>query len=166
MGVYLTRDSGPPIVAAFPMMNSNSVPRFSGSGQCPDPAEAAAWPLAAADLRALQQYRLNMMMVGRPSSTESVLVALEQILEKPVTFWQPAAHLTLPTAGGTLVLRNVSEMTPAEQSVVCAWLEHYRHRTQVISTSTRPLMPLLGRRVFSDVLYYRLNMLYLELPVE
>ena len=122
--------------------------------------------LPATDLRVLQQYRPNLMIVGSVSSTESELLALLPTFADPVTVWQPGTPLALPSAGGTLILRNVSNLAPSEQSALFGWLDCDRHRAQVISTSTRPLMPLLEQGEFFDGLYYRLNVVCLELPAE
>jgi hypothetical protein len=122
--------------------------------------------LPAAELCVLREHRPHVMLVGSVSSTESVLLDLQPAFAAPVTFWQPGSRLALPSAGGTLVLRNVNGLTPTEQSALFDWLDRDRHLTQVISTSTRSLMPLLEQGVFSDALYYRLNTVYFELPVK
>ncbi len=80
-----------------------------------------------------------------------------------MTFWQPGADLALPS-GGTLLLRKVSNLTAAEQSTLLDWLNCDGQRTQVISTSPQALVPLVEQGLFSDVLYYRLNPFYVELP--
>ena len=95
-----------------------------------------------------------------------MLLALQPGFAHPVTVRQAGTLLALPSAGGTLVLRNVSDLTATEQYALFRWIDRDRDRTQVISTSTRPLMPLLEQGVFSDSLYYQLNTMYLELPAE
>jgi Sigma-54 interaction domain len=163
MEVYLTRDLPGADSCAFPIMSVRALPRFPKRGHMPAQATSL---LPAAELCVLREHRSNVMLVGSVASTESVLLALQPAFAAPVTSWQPGSRLALPSAGGTLVLRNVPDLTPTEQSALFDWLDRDRRRTQVISTSTRPLMPLLEQGVFSDALYYRLNTVYLELPAE
>jgi hypothetical protein len=148
---------------AFPAMNSKVLYPIPWRGRVP--AEGTSL-LPATELRVLQEYRPNLMIVGGGSSIESVLLGLQPGFAHPVTVRQAGPLLALPSAGGTLVLRNVSDLTATEQYALFRWLDRDRHRTQVISASTRPLMPLLEQGVFSDSLYYQLNTMYLELPAE
>jgi transcriptional regulator of acetoin/glycerol metabolism len=118
---------------------------------------------SASDCSFALRHRRSTLIVGPVSATEAVLLTLGPSLTGPVTRWQPGADLVLP-AGGTLVLRNVSELTSTEQSALRDWLEQDHRRTQVISTAAQSVVPLVERGLFSDVLYYRLNLVYIELP--
>ena len=161
--VYLTPGSRAQIVAPSRQMSLRAVHSFPRRGQVP--AEATS-VLPVIERRVLQQYRPNLLIVGGVSSIESLLLTLQPMLADPVTVWQSGALLALPSAGGTLMLRNVSDLAATEQHALFRWLDRDRHRTQVISTSTRSLMPLLEQGTFSDALYYLLNTMYLELPDE
>jgi transcriptional regulator of acetoin/glycerol metabolism len=58
----------------------------------------------------------------------------------------------------------VWNLSSTEQSALLDWLDRDRRGTQVISTSPQSLVPLVEQGRFSDVLYYRLNLVYIELP--
>jgi hypothetical protein len=120
--------------------------------------------LSAVDRSIFRRHRPSMMLVGPASATEALLLQLEPSFADPLTLWQPGAELALPSAGGTLLLRKVSALTAAQQSTLLDWFDRDQRRTQVISTASQSLLPLLERGLFSDVLYYRLNPLYVELP--
>jgi hypothetical protein len=55
------------------------------------------------------------------------------------------------------VLRDVHGLTPADQLELLDWLELAEGRTQVVSTSSTPLLPRVHSGEFIDTLYYRLN---------
>jgi hypothetical protein len=63
---------------------------------------------------------------------------------------------------GSMVLRDVDFLTPREQRRLFEWLAT-SNRTQVVSTASAPLLPLVEARVFNDALYYRLNTVYIDL---
>jgi hypothetical protein len=120
--------------------------------------------LSAVDRSIFRRHRPSMLLVGPVSATEALLLQLEASFADPLTLWQPGSELTLPSAGGTLILRKVSALSTAQQVTLLAWLDRDQRRTQVVSTAPESLLPLLERGLFSDVLYYRLNPLYIELP--
>jgi hypothetical protein len=146
---------------SIPLMTLRAVPHIPYDRD--EPGDAAAG-FSAAERRILIRHRPSALIVGPVSATEAVLLTLEPSLVDPLTFWQPGADLAFPSPGGTLILRNVSNLTSNEQSALLGWLDRDRRGTQIISTSPQPLMPLLEKGLFSDVLYYRLNLVYIELP--
>jgi transcriptional regulator of acetoin/glycerol metabolism len=52
---------------------------------------------------------------------------------------------------------------PADQCRLLTWLEMSGGRIQVVSTTTSPLLPLVESGVFHDTLYYRLNVVCVDL---
>jgi len=62
----------------------------------------------------------------------------------------------------TLVVRSVSALDRDQQQALLAWLDAPGNRMQVISTTTDPLYPLVSRGAFLANLYYRLNVLLLD----
>jgi DNA-binding NtrC family response regulator len=63
--------------------------------------------------------------------------------------------------GGTLVLLNVNRMDAADQQRLNTWLEDWRSKPRVISTSQVSLVPMMRAGLFLESLYYRLNTLCL-----
>jgi len=138
-------------------------PRVSRMG-ADAPLLLAALRVPQTERRILVEHRANALVVGSAPSTEAVLLALEPLLLDPLTLWQPASPLTLPERGGTLVMRNVGQLSATAQATLVEWFGRDTFDTQVISTSPVPLYPLVEQGRFSDTLYYRLNTVYVELP--
>jgi hypothetical protein len=107
--------------------------------------------------------RQNMLLEGPAAWTEAVLFLLEPHLRTPVAWRRPRAPFALPTGEcGALVLENVAALGGGEQARLLAWLDDPSHRTQLVSTTPRALFPLVMRGLFDETLYYRLNVLLLQ----
>ena len=55
------------------------------------------------------------------------------------------------------MLHDVGALTTDDQLRLLDWLERAEGRTQVVSTSSAPLLPRVHAGSFIDTLYYRLN---------
>jgi transcriptional regulator of acetoin/glycerol metabolism len=64
---------------------------------------------------------------------------------------------------GALVVHDISALTAPEQDRLLGWLDDPHRRTQVVCTTTEPLFPLVARGLFDETLYYRLNVILLQL---
>jgi DNA-binding NtrC family response regulator len=72
-------------------------------------------------------------------------------------------RLDLPAGDGTLILEHVDALDRDQQRALLEWLDDPRHAdTQVISTTPVSLYPSVSRDLFLSELYYRLNVIYLE----
>ena len=78
-----------------------------------------------------------------------------QTLRLPGTFVLPEDH------GGTLLLWDASRLTLDQQIRLNDWMGVRRVRTQVISVTTTPLLPLVEDGRFLEGLYYRMNVVSL-----
>lgn len=112
----------------------------------------------------LCRYRCNTLLVGPGDATERLLMLLRPYLRSP-TVWKGREHaaLELPHECGVLVLQNVSALSMHDQATVVRWLD--THRTQLISTTTQPLFPLIALGLFDEALYYRLNVMLLTVAL-
>ena len=63
----------------------------------------------------------------------------------------------MPEAG-TVVLRDLPDLDRGAQRALFHWLDVQGGRVQVISVAPAPLFPLVVGGVFSEALFYRLNM--------
>ena len=111
----------------------------------------------------------NAIFEGPEHATEGLLQLLEPSLRTPSIWKRASLPLELPHNGcGALVLRNVYALDRREQAALLKWLD--TERTQVISTTTHPLFPLIAKELFDEALYYRLNVTLMiidsALPVE
>jgi DNA-binding NtrC family response regulator len=64
---------------------------------------------------------------------------------------------------GTLVLENVSALNKSEQKLLLQRMQEYPLPDRVICTTLPTLRRLVARRIFSEELYYRINVISLEL---
>jgi sigma-54-interacting transcriptional regulator len=115
------------------------------------------------DWRLIVTARPNILLEGAPEATD---VIVGEAIE-----WLPAPHATwcgAPPCGdrpATLVVRSISSLDQDQQHSLFDWLEAPGTRVQVISTTSEPLYPMVGRGAFLESLYYRLNVLRLDLAV-
>jgi hypothetical protein len=72
--------------------------------------------------------------------------------------------LTLPPSDevSTLILHDVSALSLGEQQVLSDWLSRKTRGSQVVATSSVALFPLVQSGAFQTMLYYRLNLIYVE----
>jgi hypothetical protein len=106
----------------------------------------------------------SLLLQGPKASTQAALHFLTPHLASPV-FWKPGgAQLELPeSGGGVLVLHDVGDLTREAQARLMRWLDHSVERKQVVSTSEYSLFGLVARGLFDEALYYRLNVVLLNL---
>jgi len=113
---------------------------------------------SAADLRCATIAQHRILLEGPAVSIEVVLSLLAPYLREPVTWNRGGEPLELPSDNcGALVLQNVSRLNRHDQTRLLAWLNDSAHQTQILSTTTSPLFPLVCANQFDATLYYRLN---------
>jgi len=125
------------------------------------------WRLARAahdDLRRMGMPRVNVLLVGAGGMTRNVVGMLLRDRDEPIASWSPGERLLLPPVarGGTVVLHEVGALSHDDQLHLLDWLEHAVARTQVISTTSGPLLPLVQTGGFIETLFYRLNTVCLD----
>ena len=119
--------------------------------------------VTADDWHVLQTTRPNVLLIGSDAAVAGFLDLLLPLLVPPITQGH-SARLVLPAdSGGTFILRDVSQLDARSQQRLAGWLTASGHRTQVISTSSSPLYPLVERGALSAPLYYGLNVIMLTL---
>jgi sigma-54-interacting transcriptional regulator len=104
--------------------------------------------------------RPNALLEGPPEATDAILGEAMEWLAEPHATWSGAPLSNDRPA--TLVVRSVSALDGDQQRALLAWLDAPGDRIQVISTTTDPLYPLVDRGAFLPNLYYRLNVLLLD----
>jgi Sigma-54 interaction domain len=103
------------------------------------------------------------LLIGSAASVDAALVRLLPDLRPPLVHWRPWAVGELPqTTTGTLVMWDVESLSKGQQAQLLVWMEN-RPAVQVISISECPLFPLVRQKEFLDSLYYRLNVVCVEL---
>jgi transcriptional regulator of acetoin/glycerol metabolism len=109
----------------------------------------------------------NLLVEGSESAVEATIFALTPHLAHPIHSWQPTSPLELDAdAEGTLVLRDVDQLASGQQERLLQWFDARRARVQVIATASRPLFALVEGGTFLADLYYRLNVVCLDLAAD
>jgi hypothetical protein len=110
----------------------------------------------------LSTTRPNLLLEGPETQVQAVVVALSPLLAPPLTAWcgggLPDEHR------GTLIVQEVHRLDDIQQRQLMMWLDDAVGSVQVIATTSAPLFFLVERGAFLDVLYYRLNILRVEVP--
>jgi hypothetical protein len=120
---------------------------------------ALSFGVAADDWTVLQTARPNVLLIGTDQAVAGFLPLLLPLLQPPVVD-SPGPTLTLPTGpGGTLIVRDVQRLAAGDQERLTAWMAEPSRRTQVISTASCQLYPLVERKVLSESLFYNLNVI-------
>jgi len=110
--------------------------------------------------------RSNLLLVGSSSDTDAMLVALKPYLDEPLRQHKPETGVPVPQPReGTLILLEVDRLDGEQQVQLDRWLDRFdeRGRVQVVSTASEPLFSLVETGAFLANLYYRLNVVRMDL---
>ena len=118
---------------------------------------------AGDDWLVLLDTRANMLVIGSEAATAAFVHAATPHVRSPV---QSLSGGVLPPrlpGDGTLILRDVDALDGDQQERLLRWLcEPLHSHTQVISLTTTTLYLRVQAGMFSDRLYYRLNVIHFE----
>ena len=119
-----------------------------------------------AEWDAVFQGNHNFLLVGTASATNEMLVAMTPHLPAPLQRYNSKAGRQVPQpSDGTLILLEVARLDAKQQIELLRWLEQFDHRShvQVVSTTSKPLFSLVERGAFLADLYYKLNVVRIDL---
>jgi hypothetical protein len=121
-----------------------------------------AWRL---ELKMAALQRTNLMLAGAGAVPVLLDMLGLELLNERVLSWHPGEPLDLPSHRrvATFILHDVDQLTPADQQALLQWLDLAAGRIRVISTTEEPLWARVTRGEFDEALYYRLNVVYLDL---
>ncbi len=118
--------------------------------------------LPVEELLRLSSAQTNLLLEGEESQVETMLTAVVPSLPRPVTTWGGSA--SLPTLReGTLIVPLVNRFDDDQQRQLLHWIEDTGGTVRVIATTPGSLFRLVQRGMFLDALYYRLNIIRVEL---
>ena len=105
--------------------------------------------------------RLNLLLIATDVDPRELLEALRWDCPEPIMTWTPGEVLVLPANAhaGTLLLEDVSALTLDDQRRLYGWLEASTGWMQVVSITSRSLLPSIQEGTFLEILYYRLNII-------
>jgi hypothetical protein len=117
------------------------------------------------DCQLARTARVNLMLVHSEDVTHTVTELILPDLLNALTTWCPGESLDLPLAQqqGTLVIRDVDALPFQDQLRLLEWLDSAPRGNQVISTTQVPLHECVESGEFLDVLFYRLNVVTVEI---
>ena len=121
-----------------------------------------------AECLSLQASQQNVLLEGPEPALKGFLDVLIPHVMTPVLWDQPGVPRELGAGvHGTLILRDVGELSAEAQERVLQWLDDASldGQIQIVSTSATPLFPLVERGLFDSRLYYRLNVVLLDLQL-
>jgi hypothetical protein len=124
-------------------------------------------PDLQADWGVAVRTQLNLLLEGSPSDTAERLAALKPHVREPLYAFRPTAGACVPQPHeGTLILLEVARLDVAQQTTLLRWLDTFDGRVPVwiVSTSSEPLFSFVESGAFPAELYYRLNVVLIELP--
>jgi hypothetical protein len=120
---------------------------------------------AADDWQLAVTVPVNVLMVGPDEVTKSAVAAISPWLSDPGLTIRPdgLAHLPAAERSGALILEDLCDFVMADQRRLADWLQENAGRARIISTSRQPLASMLSAGLFLEALYYRLNVIYIEM---
>jgi hypothetical protein len=119
--------------------------------------------IQAGDWNTFVGSRANAIVVGTEEAALGVWTAVWPSLQKPI-HWVEAERLSLPRRpAGTLILQGADALSACDQQLLFEWLEGDARATRILTTTHRPLFPLVESGNFLEALYYRLNVVLLVL---
>jgi hypothetical protein len=123
-------------------------------------------PSVQRDLLVARTTRANTLLAGTDRLVTKLLpFAVPELTHAAIVWCKEGPLRLLPSSMGvgTVVLRDVDALTREDQRRLCDWIDYRRSGIQVVSTTSASLLSLVEMRAFDDELYYRLNMIYIEL---
>jgi hypothetical protein len=115
---------------------------------------------------AISYGRRNFLLAGQPSAVDAMLASMLSHFLEPIRLFAPDTDCALPLpAEGTLILMEIAHLKGSQQSQLVAWLDAFNRSAavQIVSTTSRQMMPLVESGEFRAELYYRLNVIRIDL---
>jgi hypothetical protein len=115
------------------------------------------------DWSTLQGRHPNVLVSGPRAATRAFILEITPSLRSPIRLLDCDGRLDLPTESGTIVLKDVDALSRREQERLTQWLDNAQPSAwQMIALTTIPLYRHVQTGSFLDALYYRLNIVHLE----
>ena len=115
----------------------------------------------------LQGRHPNVLVTGPRDATRAFLTAIMPSLRQPIHHLACKTPLSLPTVSGTIILDDVDALPLEEQQGLVRWLDAAQcASSQTVALTTVPLYGQVQAGAFLDTLYYRLNVVHLQVSRE
>jgi hypothetical protein len=138
--------------------DEETVPAFGASQERNAPAPYIS-SLTQWERRIAHAARLNLLLIATDVDRRDVVDVLRCDCPEPLITWRPGETLMLPppTESGTLLLEDLSALPLDDQRRLYGWLDASTGWMQVVSITSRSLLPSIEAGAFLETLYYRLN---------
>ena len=104
--------------------------------------------------------RPNVLITCLPDELLVIQSRLERVAVQPVHTCVVGVSLEWPSlTSGTMIVRDLAELTMPQQIALYDWLTERAGQVQVLGLTTAALAPLVERGLFLQALYSRLNLL-------
>jgi len=118
------------------------------------------------DERIARLTRANLFVVGADDVVAQLVSSLWPYLDPPVAVRRRGEPLGLAPISrpiGTIVVYDVDTLTHDEQQALKLWVCAGNGNSRVVSTASTSLLPMVEAGLFDDALYYRLNVVTIDL---
>jgi hypothetical protein len=108
--------------------------------------------------------RANVLVVGPDDVLRRLLDTVLPNLREPISRLAPGHSPLLPVVGEcpTLIIEDLGALPLHDQRQLFDWMTATMGRTQIVSTTTSALLPLVETGAFIEALYYRLNIICID----
>ena len=104
----------------------------------------------------------HVLLIGDDPDLTAVFQRIQPYLRTAIVPWVPDLTSDLPAAPfGTLLVKDVSHLDEGQQARLARLAAV--PDIQIVSMTAAPIFPLIAAGAFHDELYYRLNMVTLDL---
>ena len=145
---------------------ASGVSNLGRSSQFPEQVPAFVPLHLHAEWQAISYGRRNFLLAGQPSAVDAMLASMLPHFLEPIRLFAPDTDRALPLPDeGTLILMEIAHLKGSQQSELVAWMDEFNRSdgVQVVSTTSRQMMPLVESGEFRAELYYRLNVIRIDL---
>jgi transcriptional regulator of acetoin/glycerol metabolism len=135
---------------------------FAGATRAAAPFIYGSW--LPEDCGLAQATRLNLLLINADGVIQGLVESFLLDRREQTAIWRPGNRLILPPVARsrTMILHDVGDLPLEDQHRLATWLEGAGRKTQIVSTAPRPLLPSVEAGTFDDTLYYRLNMVCVD----
>jgi hypothetical protein len=109
----------------------------------------------------LRHAHPHTLLIGSAARATAAVARLRRDLRTPLVHWHPSAVAEPPQTTGTLIIWEVDTLDRTQQELFLMWMDR-QVDLQVISVARDPVFPLVLEGAFLDTLYYRLNIVCLQ----
>jgi hypothetical protein len=105
---------------------------------------------------------LHVLVVGREQTVGRIVEVLSWYCPQPLCDWSAGGDASALPDRGTLLLQDVSALTPTEQQALFEWLLGRGEGVTIVARSEESPYARVKAGLFAEDLFYRLNVITIE----